>query len=84
MAEGQLSLLGNVTGADVQLAIERQGYALLEHGISADAIDAMVAAYADFTDNHPNPDATTMDRMIINPRQLDELDYEADALANSR
>jgi hypothetical protein len=76
--EHQFSLWGGETGADLQLQIEQQGYALLEHNIPSDAIDDMVAAYAEFTDNHPDPETATMDAMISNTKDLDKLHFTVD------
>ena len=74
----QFSLWGGETGADLHQQIEQQGYALLEHGVSNDAIDEMVVAYANFTDNFPDPEPATMDAMISNMRNLDKLHRQTD------
>lgn len=58
--------------------IEQMGYSLTSHGISKDEIDAVISAYAEFTDNLTDPDPETLNRMITNPDELDEIDYLAD------
>lgn len=78
MSEAQLSLWGNLTGADYQVELEKNGYALLDHKIPAEVIDDFVANYALFTDNHPDPEPTTMDAMIKDPKNLDKLNYSSD------
>lgn len=74
----QLSLWGNLTGGDLQLEIERYGFAVIEHDIPTEAIDELVSAHAAFTDNHPDPEADTMNAMIRDTSELDALDFAAD------
>lgn len=78
MSESQLSMWGDETGADLVSSIEQRGYALVEHGVSATRIDELIGAYATFTDTHPDPDLETMNRMIVNPKNLDRLDFSKD------
>ncbi len=70
----QLSFEGEVLYED----IKERGYALVEHAIKPEHIDELIAAYADFTDNYPDPDPETMNAMITDPKKLDVLDYSKD------
>lgn len=74
----QLTLWGHETGADIQTEIEKRGFTVIEHGMSPEAIDELVTAHAAFTDNHPEPEAATMNSMITNTANLDELNFAAD------
>lgn len=78
MSEAQLTLWGNTTGADYHKSLVEQGFVLLDQKIPGEVIDAFVASYADFTDNHPDPEPTTMDAMITDVRDLDKLDFSKD------
>lgn len=78
MSEAQLSLWGGTTGADYQTELEQKGFVLLDQKIPAEVIDAYISAYADFTDNLPDPEPATMNAMIKNVKNLDRLDYSKD------
>lgn len=70
----QLTFEGNIAREE----LTERGFTLMEHGISVDAIDSLIAAYADFTDNLPDPDLKTMSAMITDPEKLDEIDFSRD------
>lgn len=66
---GQLSF----EGLAMQEDLKTRGYTLIDHHIPDDAIDELVATYAEFTDNHPTPEpATVVD--IIEYREKKRLD----------
>jgi hypothetical protein len=69
----QLTLSGEALHDD----IGRQGYSFIDHGIDPEHIDALVSAYATFTDELPDPSLDVMNDMITDPNELDELDYAA-------
>ncbi|HUD05719.1 MAG TPA: hypothetical protein VMR18_02250 [Candidatus Saccharimonadales bacterium] len=55
-----------------------RGYGLVDHDVPPDVIEAAIEAYANFTDNHPNPKDYTMNSMLVDQNALDELDYSQD------
>ncbi len=80
--EGQLSVFGDQTAGDLISTIERDGYALIDHGASEELVDALIRDYAAFTDNLPDPSLETMEAMIpggTDPatleKRLDDLNY---------
>jgi hypothetical protein len=65
--------------------LQKNGYALVDHGIPEDAIDEVIACYADFTDNFPDPSYELLSAMlpdgndpIVLEKQLDDLDRSKD------
>lgn len=70
----QLSFGGDL----LQTELVERGYSLVEHGISDDAIDALIQSYANFTDNLDDPSLEIMYAMIKDPNKLDDLAYEND------
>jgi hypothetical protein len=71
--------------SDLQRDLLADGYSLIDHGIDDGAVDDLMQAYANFTDNLPEPPAEVMDRMLppgtdaaVLDKQLDELDYSRD------
>jgi hypothetical protein len=54
------------------------GFVVVEHSIPLYAIDEFVEAHANFTDSHPNPSLETMNHMIKDADELDDLDYSQD------
>lgn len=58
--------------------LKNHGFVVVDHQIHPETIDSLIQAYADFTDNHPDPEPATINAMITNPDNLDELDYSAD------
>jgi hypothetical protein len=66
-----------------------QGFSLIDHSVSLEQVDELIEAYADFTDNLPDPDAELLSRMLPaepDPRtgklDLDVLDYAQDGPEN--
>lgn len=50
--------------SSVQDDFLRQGYILVDHRIPSEAIEDVIGAYADFTDNIPDPSLQLLDRMM--------------------
>lgn len=71
---GQLTIEGCILREEMA----QNGYALLDSPIGVDVVEALISAYADFTDNLPDPEIETMDRMISDATDLDALDYSQD------
>jgi hypothetical protein len=65
-------------GSQIFDGLVASGYVLQPHGISDTAVDELIAAYANFTDNLPDPDLETVAAMIKDPEKLDDLAYEKD------
>jgi hypothetical protein len=68
----------SMEAAQAHEKLVNEGYLLIPHKIPAEAIDEGMAEYAAFTDGLPDPSLDTMARMIINPDNLDELDFSQD------
>lgn len=75
---GQLSF----EGFELHNELVQHGYALVDHHIPEDAIDELIASYADFTDKLPDPSLETIFGMIKNPDHLDDLNYFKDKAPN--
>ncbi|HSX45250.1 MAG TPA: hypothetical protein VLF39_04065 [Candidatus Saccharimonadales bacterium] len=83
--DNQPTLWGNENAEDFRRSLELQNFGLIRHGLSLDEIDEAAAAYANFTDNLPDPPLELVEAMI--PRGddpkvvgdlLDNLDYDQD------
>lgn len=61
--------------------VKENGFALIDHSVSPDLVDALITDYATFTDNFPDPTPETMNNMIVDPNNLDALDRSADIQA---
>jgi len=71
---GQLTFEGSAINDELL----NQGFTLLDHHIPNEAVDELIAAYAKFTDNLPDPDLETVAALVKDPDKLDELDYGQD------
>ncbi len=58
--------------------LAEQGFSLVAHTISPNQIDDVFGSYAEVSDNLPKPELTTLNAMIKDPEELDDLDYQAD------
>lgn len=67
-----------IEGLFVEQQLQDQGFAVIKHGIPPELIDALIADYAVFTDNFPDPEPHTMNAMMVDPDELDVLDRSAD------
>jgi len=65
-------------GIGLSSSIAEKGFALVEHDITTDEIDALISAYATFTDELPDPDLFTVHSMIKDSEHLDDLSYASD------
>jgi hypothetical protein len=66
-----------------------QGFSLIDHKVSLEQVDELIQAYANFTDNLPDPNPELLSRMLpteADPRtgklDLDVLDYSQDGPEN--
>lgn len=67
-----------IEGFNAYQEVKEHGFALIEQNIPPDLIDSLIADYAVFTDNFPDPKPETMNAMIVDPNDLDNLNRIAD------